>query len=396
MAKKERIGILGGSFDPVHRGHIAAALSVLDAAYVDRLLMVPCGNPGHKSCIAPAEDRWKMLVAACSKDKRMVPSRLELDRPGTTYAVDTLNAVRKEYPDADLFCIIGSDTLMTLHHWVNIEEVFRLCSFLVLTREKDVKASCREEISRLKAMGGRVRLLPFSPVVVSSSGIRSAFSSGMVSEDLNPAVQEYCHCKGLYGCPGRLDKIDFWMDNLFSALKPKRFAHSLSVARTSARLAAMYGENPLKAEQAGLLHDCAKCLPLKDMQRIAKENHLTDDPGVLSSDALLHSLAGACLAEQLYGMTDPEVLEAIRFHNTGYPGMSRLAMCVCLADFMEPLRDPFPLLDEVRTLSETSLEKALLLSLEGTVEHVLSRGWYLYPRTVDTISWLRTLQAVKD
>ena len=132
------------------------------------------------------------------------------------------------------------------------------------------------------------------------------------------------------------------------------------------------------------------------MQRIAKENHLTDDPGVLSSDALLHSLAGACLAEQLYGMTDPEVLEAIRFHNTGYPGMSRLAMCVCLADFMEPLRDPFPLLDEVRTLSETSLEKALLLSLEGTVEHVLSRGWYLYPRTVDTISWLRTLPAVKD
>ena len=103
MAKKERIGILGGSFDPVHRGHIAAALSVLDAAYVDHLLVVPCGTPGHKSCIAPAEDRWKMLVAACSKDKRLVPSRLELDRPGTTYAVDTLKAVRKEYPDADLF-----------------------------------------------------------------------------------------------------------------------------------------------------------------------------------------------------------------------------------------------------------------------------------------------------
>ena len=196
--------------------------------------------------------------------------------------------------------------------------------------------------------------------------------------------------------PAELKKLEGWADRLSRSLKPGRFAHSVSVAEMSVHLASVHGLDILRAEQAGLLHDCANCLPLKDMQRIAKENHLTDDPGVLSSDALLHSLAGACLAEQLYGMTDPEVLEAIRFHNTGYPGMSRLAMCVCLADFMEPLRDPFPLLDEVRTLSETSLEKALLLSLEGTVEHVLSRGWYLYPRTVDTISWLRTLQAVKD
>ena len=396
MAKKQRIGILGGSFDPVHRGHIAAALSVLDAAYVDKVLVIPCGEPVHKSCIAPAEDRWKMLVAACSGDKRLVPSRLELDRTGPAYAVDTLKAVRKEYPDADLFYVIGSDTLMTLHHWHKKEEVFRLCSFLVLPREKDAVPACREEIARLESMGARVRLLSFSPVIVSSSAVRSALSAGTLPEGLNPAVQEYCRCKGLYGCSGRLDSIDFWMDNLFSALKPKRFAHSLSVALTSARLAALYGEDPLKAEQAGLLHDCAKCLPLKDMQHIAEKNHLTDDPGVLSSDALLHSIAGACLAEQLYGMTDPEVLEAIRFHNTGYPGMSRLAMCVCLAVFMEPLRDPFPLLEDVRSLSRTSLEKALLLSLEGTVEHVLSRGWYLYPRTTDTISWLRSLPAVKE
>ena len=396
MAKKQRIGILGGSFDPVHRGHIAAALSVLDAAYVDKMLVLPCGTPAHKSCVAPAEDRWKMLVAACSGDKRLIPSRLELDRSGITYAVDTLKAVRKEYSDADLFYIIGSDTLMTLHHWYKVEEVFRLCSFLVLPRDMDSVPACREEIARLESMGGRVRLLSFTPVSVSSSAVRSAFSSGFLPEGLNPAVLEYCRCKGLYDCPGRIDNIDFWMDNLFSALKPKRFAHSLSVALTSARLAEQYGENPLKAEQAGLLHDCAKCLPLKDMQRIAKENDLTDDPGVLSSDALLHSLAGACLAQQLYGMTDPEVLEAIRFHNTGYPGMSRLAMCVCLADFMEPLREPFPLLEDVRTLARSSLEKALLLSLEGTVEHVLSRGWYLYPRTTDTISWLRSLPAVKD
>ena len=169
----------------------------------------------------------------------------------------------------------------------------------------------------------------------------------------------------------------------------------MSGTASSALLAVRFGEDPLKAEQAGLLHDCAKCLPLKEMQRIAVDNSLTEDPDVLSSDALLHSIVGACLAQQEYGMEDPDVLEAISFHNTGYPGMSRLAMCVCLADYMEPLRESFPVLEEVRALSRVSLEKALLLSLESTVNYVLARGWYLYPRTADTISWLKGLPSVQ-
>lgn len=394
LAKKQRIGILGGSFDPVHRGHIAAALGILNADYVDRLLVIPSGRPGYKSCSASAEDRWKMLVAACSCDKRLVPSRLELDRDGTTYAVDTLLAVRKEYPDAKLFYIIGSDTLMTLHHWLRMDEVFRLCSFLVIPREED-SVICGREISRLSAMGGNFRLLPPSSVRISSSSIRAVLAGGGTPDDLNPAVLEYCRCKGLYNAPGRLDHIDEWIDKLFAALKPRRFAHSLSVAAASALLAVRFGEDPLKAEQAGLLHDCAKCLPLKEMQRIAVDNSLTEDPDVLSSDALLHSIVGACLAQQEYGMEDPDVLEAISFHNTGYPGMSRLAMCVCLADYMEPLRESFPVLEEVRALSRVSLEKALLLSLESTVNYVLARGWYLYPRTADTISWLKGLPSVQ-
>ena len=321
MAKKERIGIVGGRFDTVRSSHIHAALTLLDSGSVDRVLLMLSGE----GALVPAEDRWKMLVAACACDKRLIPSRLCLDMDAAPDSGAVMKELSKLYPDTKL------------------------------------------------------RLLPDV----------SDTSEVSVEEDLPVPVLEYCRCKGLCGFPHKMEHIDLWMDHLFTALKPRRFAHSLSVARTSVQLAELYGENPLKAEQAGLLHDCAKCLPIKEMQRIAVDNHLTDDPDVLASDALLHSIAGACLAEQLYGMTDPDVLEAIRFHNTGYPGMSRLAMCVCLADFMEPLRDSFPLLEEVRVLSRTSLEKALLLSLEGTVDYVKSRGWYLYPRTCDTITWLR-------
>jgi predicted HD superfamily hydrolase involved in NAD metabolism len=183
-----------------------------------------------------------------------------------------------------------------------------------------------------------------------------------------------------------MEEAHKWLKN---NLNEKRYLHSLGTAESAKELAKKFGLNEERAYTAGLLHDCAKCLPLREMQRIAREHRLTDDPMILSSGGLLHALVGVPVAQEKYGMEDPEVLEAIAFHTTGSPGMSRLAMCVCLADFMEPLRESFPLLEEVRVLSRSSLEKALLLSLEGTVDYVKSRGWYLYPRTCDTITWLR-------
>ena len=182
-----------------------------------------------------------------------------------------------------------------------------------------------------------------------------------------------------------------WVGRLSASLKPSRFAHSLSVAYEARRLARLHGIDFLRAEQAGLLHDCAKCLPLEEMQRIAAEHSLTEDPDILASGALLHSVVGAFVARRDYGMEDPEVLSAISYHNTGFPGMSRLDMCVCLSDSIEPLRELYPHLAQVRALAEVSLERALLLSLEGTADFVLSRGKYLHPRTRNTIAWLRAL-----
>lgn len=186
-------------------------------------------------------------------------------------------------------------------------------------------------------------------------------------------------------------KTKSWIKQLSATLKPGRFEHSLSVARTSVYLAAIHSLDTLRAEQAGLLHDCAKSLPLDKMRQIAVEHSLTDDEEILSNRGLLHSIVGAWIAENNYGMTDPQVLDAIRYHTTGCPGMSRLSMCVCLADSIEPLRESYPLLDQVRALAEQSLERALLLSLEGTAAYVTSHSWFLHPQTQETIRWLKSL-----
>ena len=193
--------------------------------------------------------------------------------------------------------------------------------------------------------------------------------------------------------PSQAEQIESWAGRLSGSLKPGRFDHSLSVSDTAVHLAQVHGLDVLRAGQAGLLHDCAKCLSPKEMRRIAEENRLTDDEAVLSNPGLLHSVVGAWVAEKQYGMNDPLVLQAIRYHNTGCAGMSRLDMCVCLADSIEPLRKSYPMLEKIRKLAGTSLERALLLSLESTADYVSSHQWYLHPRTQETIRWLRGLPA---
>lgn len=394
---RERVGILGGTFDPIHQGHVQMALSVLNAVRLDRMLIMPSGNPPYKACATLPEDRWKMVVTACARDPRLIPSRLELDRSGNIYTIDTLLMLRQDHPKWELFYVIGADAVMKLKNWHRIQEIFPLVTFLVCPRENYADpAAFTEEISRLRIMGASLIIVHMDPVNISSTAVRTALSRGDSTPLLDGSVREFCGAKGLYGMPRRIDEADQWIGKLFSALTPKRFAHSLSVANTARQLARIHGVDQLQAEEAGLLHDCAKCMPLKEMRSIAIEHSLTDDPTVLESSALLHSLTGAWVARNEYGMADPEVLEAIAYHNTGCTGMSRLSMCVCLADFIEPYRESFPLLEQVRMLSVLSLERALLLSLEGTADFVRSRGKYLHPRTQDTISWLKGMPSVRS
>ena len=394
---RERIGILGGAFDPIHQGHIQMAASALYSCRLDRMYIIPSGDGAYKSTFAGKEDRWKMVVTACTQDGRLIPSRFEIDHSSPCYTIHTLQALKKAHPKADLFYVLGADGVLKLHRWHRIEDVLPLCTFLVCPRAGDVLLEAfNAERARLTALGGRFLMIPMPPVSISSTEIRDHLAQGLPTLNLYSPVREYCALKGLYGMPCREPEAENWLNQLFTALNPRRFAHSLSVASYARRLARIHGEDQRLAEQAGLLHDCAKCMPLKEMRRIAVQHSLTNDPTVLSSSALMHSLVGAWVARNDYGMADPQVLEAIAYHNTGHAGMSRLAMCVCLGDSIEPTRESYPLMEQVRLLSELSLERALLMSLEGTANYVRSRGKYLHPRTQETITWLKTLPEVRS
>lgn len=394
---RERIGIMGGTLDPVHDGHLRMALYARDALQLDRVLMLPSGNPPHKPHITPAEHRWRMLTAACAAIPGLEPCREELDRTGVIFTVDTLTILREKYPQAELFYLIGADTLMELKKWREYGRVLRLTKFAVCPRSsRCTQEELDAERDRLTLLGGDIRWLDMPAVDVSSTQLREAIAQGNPAPHLSPVVQEYAQACGLYGAAPRIPEAAAWLEKLHAALSAKRFAHTLGVAAAARRLALLHGLDADRAEAAGLLHDCAKCMPLKDMQRIARENDLTRDKGILESGAMLHSVVGAHVARTAYGVTDPAILSAIRWHTTGAPGMTRLDMAVWLADATDPTREDYPGLTELRELADQSLEKAIETSLDNTLRYVRKKGFPVHPASADTLAWLRTLPACQD
>ena len=163
-----------------------------------------------------------------------------------------------------------------------------------------------------------------------------------------------------------------------------RFIHTMNVACTAASLAMCYGMDTEKAETAGLLHDCAKCMNLAKMLKICDKAGLELSEFEKNSTSLLHSKAGAVLAQSKYGMKDEDTLNAIRYHTTGRPGMSLLEKIIFVADYIEPGRDSAPNLPVVRKLAFESIDDCVLQILKDTLSYLGTTGAEVDPMTQKT------------
>ena len=167
--------------------------------------------------------------------------------------------------------------------------------------------------------------------------------------------------------------------DLSNKLSKKRFIHTLGVVNSAKYLAQKYGANIENAHLAALLHDCAKEIPLLEMRDLVA--NLPCDQDMLHSGALLHGLAGMVLANTQYGVTNPDILEAIRVHTTGKENMSKLDKIIFLADYIEPNRK-FPGVNDIRLAAEQSLDAGVLCGFDMTIRHLIDRGDSIYPLTI--------------
>lgn len=195
-----RLGIMGGTFDPVHIGHIQIARSAIQEAGLDHVLFLPDGDPPHKTPYTSGPDRMMMLRLAIDGEPAFSVSDMELNRPGRTYTVDTLLELRREEPDSDLYYIIGSDTLYQFPTWKTAQHVAQLCSVLVVLRPGTLLEDVRLEQRRLFAeFGLNSLLLSQAGPDISSSQVREAVRKGEDFRSLVPSrVFGYIIEKNLY------------------------------------------------------------------------------------------------------------------------------------------------------------------------------------------------------
>jgi nicotinate-nucleotide adenylyltransferase len=195
MPEKRRLGIMGGTFDPIHHGHLVAASEVAHLFDLDEVVFVPTGEPWQKNGrkVAEAEDRYLMTVIATASNPRFRVSRIDVERPGATYTIDTLREMRQLYgPHTELFFITGADALAKMLTWHNAEEMFTLAHFVGCTRPGH-----RLEDPGLPA--GKVSLVEVPALSISSSEVRERVRAGEPIWYLVPdGIVQYINKRNLY------------------------------------------------------------------------------------------------------------------------------------------------------------------------------------------------------
>ncbi|MEE8602858.1 nicotinate-nucleotide adenylyltransferase [Euzebya tangerina] len=191
-----RLGIMGGTFDPIHMGHLVAAETARVDVGLDEVVFVPAGDPWQKTDrdVSPAEQRYLMTVLATAANPAFSVSRLEVDRDGPTYTVDTLRAVRDERPGTTLFFITGADAILNILTWKDAEEALQLATFVAATRPG-------HDLSSLERQGLRehVTVLDIPALAISSSDIRARFAADAAVRYLIPdSVEQFARKHALY------------------------------------------------------------------------------------------------------------------------------------------------------------------------------------------------------
>lgn len=172
---------------------------------------------------------------------------------------------------------------------------------------------------------------------------------------------------------------------------PKRYLHTVGVRYTAAAMAMAFGYDTLRAECAGLLHDCAKKIPDDRKIKMCEQRRLEITDTERRSPFLLHTKLGASLAAEEFGISDPEILDAIRFHTTGRPGMTDLEKIIFIADYIEPGRDRAPHLKELRELAFHDLDECTYRILADTLEYLRSQDGEIDSATEKSYSFYRRL-----
>ena len=394
-----KLAILGGSFNPVHIGHLFLADAVFTGLGYDRIILIPAFQSPLKldAELASAADRIEMLSASIAGDHRLFIDDCEIEREGVSYTVDTLKEIITRYePEGKPGLIIGDDLASTFHKWRNPEEIAELADIIVARRlpvlpsDAPHPPDAQHPPDAPHSLSARFpyphKILDNEVINVSSRLVREKISRGDAWRYLVPAGARYIiEDRQLYGFTGNTSKdgtknsttslaeITMRIENdVRSVLDFARFKHSRNTALLAWDLCCRFGLDPQKGYLAGIAHDICKDLDDDELIRLAHR----DGGGILKLEkkkpGLLHARASAVLLQRKYGIKDRDILEAIRYHTTGTRDMNPLAKVVYIADKIEISRTGInPVLRKMGT--DADLDTLFAAVLDNTVADLKAR-----------------------
>lgn len=395
-----RTGIYGGTFNPIHRGHIHLLEEFTKRLSLDRVLLIPTRVPPHKAApdLASGQDRLQMCRLAVGGRPHLQISDIEMRREGKSFTAETLEELHGLFPQDEFYLLMGEDMFLTVEHWYRPETIFSLAAVCATPRSLHGmgKLQMKKDEYQIR-YGARCFLedIPYLPV--SSTQVREWVAQGKDITSLVPeAVADYIQERGIYR-KGR-GTMDFAQleAEVKTHLTEKRFYHSQCVAAEAVQLAERYGANVEKARLAGILHDIMKDTPPEQQLKI-----LTDS-GIILSDTqqrnrkLWHALSGAAYIRNKLGITDCEIVSSVECHTSGKGNMTLLDKVLFVADYISADRD-YPGVEEMRKLAESSLEEAMVEGIRFTVDELMGQNLPVAAESIDAYNdAIFTLQKEKE
>lgn len=380
-----RIGIYGGTFDPVHNGHIRVADIIAHELSLDRVYFVTASDTPLKATESKVSGaiRFEMVKAALKGEKVFLPSDAELKRGGKSYTADTLEYFGKNFPGAELFFIVGGDRLADFSKWYCPKRIMRLCSIAAVRRKNAAEnyAYLAETIER--DFGGTVYVSEEYGPDISSSMIRERVYGALPVSDFLPLPAELILYENALYVP---DDIKFIFEKLKTVLDEYRLRHTLLTVREAIGLAYRHGVDTKKARLAAILHDCVK-FDREAMDNYAAEHgfYFTDEEK--TNPYLIHARMGAFAAREDYGVEDPEILNAIASHTIGSFDMTKLDKVIYLADKLEPSRQ-YIRINDLRELAYSNLDAAAAAVMKRAIDYTKASGRAIHPSALGIIAAL--------
>lgn len=322
--------IYGGTFNPIHYGHINNIEVACRTFKFDKIIVVPdqIGHFKTEKDLAPWQDRLTMVDMGLADLKHcrcpIEIDKIEQEDKKIKYSIDVVEHIQAEYPKAKLFFLIGSDQVAKLSYWRESERLKNLVTFIVSKRTKDF-------------VSDEFFVLDNKVCDVSSSSVRESYATTLIKE-----VDAYIRKKGLY-----LEQV------ITHYMSKERVTHSINVAKLAKKYAEKYHIDVCKAYIAGILHDLAKELPLKKQYALIKNPKKTFE----LNDNTAHSYAAASLIKKELNIDDPEILSAVAKHTAAAFDMSPLDKLIYVCDTVSPERD-FKGVKHLRKVLDKDLNQA--------------------------------------